>query len=122
MTNLIDYVADKFGVPSERLFLKDRHRPTVNARQVCMYVMHKYGKVKPMRLITEYFGMDHATIYNAIKSTNNYCDTDRDYRAMVNDIVWAYERGEVYVPISDEYSGSMPEESLIELQRKNLKY
>jgi chromosomal replication initiation ATPase DnaA len=57
----------------------------VTARYLYMAMMVKHSN-EPYRIIAEKVGKDHSTINHAIKTVNNRCDTDKNYRALYNRI------------------------------------
>jgi chromosomal replication initiator protein len=82
---LEQYTADMFGCPVEQLFTPVRFREVVNARQVCMWVMHKYSSAT-LRSIGNHFNRDHATVVHSLIMVDNLCATDKHFRARVNKV------------------------------------
>jgi hypothetical protein len=68
-----------FGTTIDALKVKGRDRDTlVIPRQVGMWWLKNNTK-KSLRLIGEVFRRDHATASHAIKTINNYIDTDKEF-------------------------------------------
>lgn len=67
--------------PSD-IHVEDRETKIKETRQIIMYLC-KEQTTLTQKAIGEYFGMDHATVYNAWRRTQNICDTDSLFRAKI---------------------------------------
>jgi hypothetical protein len=129
MTSLIDYVAEQFGISPVHLRFntKSRKREIKNARQVCMYFMFIEGHKRLIDVAVAFNKKEHSTVINAIKKTEDYCDTEPDYRDRVShirDMIRSGQVDPVVRPlllqeriISKEHP--LPEERYISLQMAN---
>ena len=67
-----------FGLSIEELKSQGQKREFVVPRQVGMWWLKNNTK-KSLRLIGEVLGKDHGTALHAIKTINNYIDTDKEF-------------------------------------------
>jgi chromosomal replication initiation ATPase DnaA len=107
------YVSQVFGVRESDLFTPTRIRPVNYARQVCMYIRHTLAG-HTQADAGRYFGRDHATVIHAVKTTKDLVDTDKNYRALVSDIIDAWYTGSVNIPDLDGY---VPADGLCDEER-----
>ena len=86
----IDYIqkiiCDYFELPIELLKSKTRKREEVQARQLAMYFAKKMTKSSLATIGMYNGGKDHATVLHACKTVNNLIDTDKRFRASVDEI------------------------------------
>lgn len=86
----IDYiqkvVCDYFELSLEVLNSKTRKRRIVQARQLAMFFSKKLTKSSLASIGAQCGGKDHATVLHACKTVNNLVDTDKQFRAYVNDL------------------------------------
>jgi chromosomal replication initiator protein len=86
----IDYIqkiiCDYFELPIELLKSKTRKREVVQARQLAMYFAKKMTKSSLATIGMYNGGKDHATVLHACKTVNNLIDTDKRFRASVDEI------------------------------------
>ena len=86
----IDYiqkvVCDYFELTLEVLNSKTRKRRIVQARQLAMFFSKKLTKSSLASIGAQCGGKDHATVLHACKTVNNLVDTDKQFRAYVNDL------------------------------------
>ena len=86
----IDYiqkvVCDYFDIPIELMKSKTRKREIVQARQLAMYFSKQLTKNSLANIGIHCGNKDHATVLHACKTVNNLIDTDKQFRAFVNDI------------------------------------
>ena len=82
---IISVVFDYFGIDTSYRTAKVRDHEIVLSRQVSMYYIKKYTK-QSLAGIGSYFQKDHATILHAIKTVNNYIDTDKKFRCDIERI------------------------------------
>jgi chromosomal replication initiation ATPase DnaA len=77
------------NIPIEFLNLDTRKREIVEARQIAMFISYKRKNKsrKSLQSIADVIGeKDHATVLHAVKVINNLCDTDKKFKARVNEI------------------------------------
>jgi chromosomal replication initiator protein len=86
----IDYiqklVCEYFEVPVEMVKSKTRKREIVQARQISMYLAKNHTKTS-LKSIGAYFGgRDHSTVIYACQTVEDLIDTDKKFKAYVQDI------------------------------------
>jgi chromosomal replication initiator protein len=86
----IDYiqkvVCDYFDLPIELLKSKTRKREVVQARQIAMYFAKKMTKSSLANIGAHCGGKDHATVLHACRTVNNLSETDKQFRAYLEDL------------------------------------
>jgi chromosomal replication initiator protein len=86
----IDYiqkvVCDYFDLNIELLKSKTRKREVVQARQIAMFFSKKFTKSSLANIGAHCGGKDHATVLHACKTVNNLMETDKQFRAYIDDI------------------------------------
>ena len=86
----IDYiqkvVCDYFDIPIELMKSKTRKREIVQARQLAMYFSKQLTKNSLANIGIHCGNKDHATVLHDCKKVNNLIDTDKQFKAYVNDI------------------------------------
>ncbi|MCZ2443256.1 MAG: chromosomal replication initiator protein DnaA, partial [Flavobacteriales bacterium] len=86
----IDYiqkvVCDYFDLPIELMKSKTRKREVVQARQIAMYFAKQYTKSSLATIGSHCGGKDHATVLHACKTVNNLIETDKRFRAYVEEL------------------------------------
>ncbi|MFC2097120.1 chromosomal replication initiator protein DnaA [Bacteroidota bacterium] len=86
----IDYiqktVCDYFNMPIDILQSKTRKREIVQARQIAMYFSKNLTKSSLATIGAQIGGKDHATVLHACKTVNNLIDTDKRFRAYIEEI------------------------------------
>ncbi|MCK9254866.1 MAG: chromosomal replication initiator protein DnaA [Bacteroidales bacterium] len=86
----IDYiqkvVCNYFSMPVETLASKTRKREIVQARQIAMYFAKTMTKSSLAAIGSAIGNKDHATVLHAFKTVNNLIDTDKKFKADVEEI------------------------------------
>ncbi len=86
----IDYiqkvVCDYFDLPIELLKSKTRKREVVQARQIAMYFAKHMTKSSLATIGMHCGGKDHATVLHACRTVNNLMDTDKRFRAYIEEL------------------------------------
>ena len=86
----IDYiqkvVCDYFNLPIELIKSKTRKREVVQARQIAMYFAKSMTKSSLSVIGMHCGGKDHATVLHACRTVNNLIDTDKKFRASVQEL------------------------------------
>ncbi len=83
---IINIVCDFFNIPVDNLSLNTRKHQVVQARQIAMYFSKKYSNASLASIGQQCGNKDHATVYHACKTISDRLDTDKQFKAMVNDI------------------------------------
>ena len=86
----IDYiqkvVCDYFDLPIELLKSKTRKREVVQARQIAMYFAKNMTKSSLATIGMHCGGKDHATVLHACRTVNNLMETDKRFRAYIEEL------------------------------------
>ncbi|MFM7216504.1 MAG: chromosomal replication initiator protein DnaA [Bacteroidota bacterium] len=86
----IDYiqkvVCDYFDLPIEMLKSKTRKRQVVQARQIAMYFAKSMTKSSLSSIGAHCGGKDHATVLHACRTVNNLIETDKKFKASVQEL------------------------------------
>jgi chromosomal replication initiator protein len=86
----IDYiqkiVCDYFDLPLDTLKSKTRKREVVQARQIAMYFSKSLTKSSLSNIGIHCGGKDHATVLHACRTVNNLMETDKKFKAQVQDL------------------------------------
>jgi chromosomal replication initiator protein len=81
------FVAEHFNVTIEAMKDKTRKREIVVARQVAMYLAKNYTNLS-LKSIGFHFGnRDHSTVIHALTSVNDLMDTDRKFKATMEELL-----------------------------------
>jgi chromosomal replication initiator protein len=79
-------VCDYFDLPIELMKSKTRKREVVQARQIAMYFSKSMTKSSLANIGLHCGGKDHATVLHACRTVNNLMDTDKRFRAYVDEL------------------------------------
>ena len=79
-------VCDYFDLPLEILKSKTRKREVVQARQISMYFSKKTTKSSLANIGAHCGGKDHATVLHACRTVMNLSETDKQFRAYLEDL------------------------------------
>lgn len=79
-------VCDYFDLPIELMKSKTRKREVVQARQIAMYFSKKMTKSSLANIGMHCGGKDHATVLHACRTVNNLSETDKTFRAYLEDL------------------------------------
>lgn len=86
----IDYiqkvVCDYFNLPIELIKSKTRKREVVQARQIAMYFAKSMTKSSLATIGMHCGGKDHATVLHACRTVNNLIETDKRFRAYIEEL------------------------------------
>jgi chromosomal replication initiator protein len=86
----IDYiqkvVCDYFELEMEMLKSKTRKRNVVQARQIAMYFAKSMTKSSLSSIGAHCGGKDHATVLHACRTVNNLIETDKKFKASVQEL------------------------------------
>jgi chromosomal replication initiator protein len=86
----IDYiqkvVCNYYNIASELIQTKTRKREIVQARQVAMYFSKTLTKSSLATIGSQIGGKDHATVLHACKTVNNLLETDKQFKAQIDEI------------------------------------
>ncbi|HTO37715.1 MAG TPA: chromosomal replication initiator protein DnaA [Brumimicrobium sp.] len=79
-------VCDYFDIEMETLKSKTRKREIVQARQIAMYFSKKLTKSSLANIGAHSGGRDHATVLHACRTVNDLSETDKQFKAYLNDL------------------------------------
>lgn len=79
-------VGDYFGLEVEVLKSKTRKREIVQARQIAMYFSKQMTKSSLANIGVHCGGKDHATVLHACRTVNNLAETDKQFKAYLDDL------------------------------------
>jgi chromosomal replication initiator protein len=86
----IDYiqklVSDYFQIPVDTLKSKTRKREIVQARQISMFFAKQLTKSSLKNIGMHFGGRDHSTVIHACQTVNDLMDTDKKFKADVEEI------------------------------------
>jgi chromosomal replication initiator protein len=77
---------DYFDLNIDTLNSKTRKREVVQARQIVMYFAKNMTKASLATIGMHCGGKDHATVLHACRTVNNLMETDKHFRAYIEDI------------------------------------
>lgn len=83
---ITDKVCDYFNVPAEMLKSTTRKREIVQARQISMFFSKNLTKYSLAIIGSQIGDKDHATVLHACKVINNLRDTDKHFKAQIDEI------------------------------------
>jgi chromosomal replication initiator protein len=86
----IDYiqkvVCDYFQLPIDVMKSKTRKREVVQARQIAMYFSKNLTKASLASIGMHCGGKDHATVLHACRTVNNLMETDKRFKAYIEEL------------------------------------
>jgi chromosomal replication initiator protein len=86
----IDYiqkvVCDYFNIPVDMINSKTRKREIVQARQLAMFFSKRMTKASLASIGLHCGNKDHATVLHACRTVNNLIDTDKQFKAYVDEL------------------------------------
>jgi chromosomal replication initiator protein len=86
----IDYIqkviCDYFGISVDMINSKTRKREIVQARQMAMFFSKKHTKNSLASIGLQCGNKDHATVLHACRTVNNLMETDRQFKAHIEEI------------------------------------
>ncbi|MFN8414785.1 MAG: chromosomal replication initiator protein DnaA [Cytophagaceae bacterium] len=81
------FVSEYFSVTIEQMKDKTRKREIVIARQVAMYFAKEYTNMSLKSIGSHFGGRDHSTVIHALTSVSDLMDTDKKFRATMQDLI-----------------------------------
>jgi len=81
------FVSEYFAVTIEQMKDKTRKREIVIARQVAMYFAKEYTNMSLKSIGNHFGGRDHSTVIHALTSVSDLMDTDKKFRATMQDLI-----------------------------------
>ena len=84
--DIINCVADYYGLTRQQLISKSRTKNISNARHITMYLCRKKLDVSYLKIGEELGGRDHATVISACEKIDKLIRTDESYRKAIGEI------------------------------------
>ena len=84
--HIIDVVCENMAIDRARLNSSDRTREVAIARQLAMYLAKQYTKSPLAAIGVAIGGRNHATVLHSCKTIANLMDTDKAFRAQVEEM------------------------------------
>ncbi len=84
--HIIDVVCENMAIDRARLNSSDRTREVAIARQLAMYLAKQYTKSPLAAIGAAIGGRNHATVLHSCKTIANLMDTDKAFRAQVEEM------------------------------------
>lgn len=78
--DIIEVVVQRYGVKSKELVSKSRKQNIVQARQMGIYLCHKYTNCSLSQIGRCFGGRDHSTVLYSIEQVSRRISSDKDYR------------------------------------------
>jgi chromosomal replication initiator protein len=79
-------VCDYFQIPVEHVKSKTRKREIVQARQISMFYAKDLTKSSLKTIGMHFGGRDHSTVIHACQTVNDLIETDKKFRADIEEI------------------------------------
>ena len=86
MDDIISAVAQHYGVKVKEVVSKSRKQAIAQARQLSMYLCHKYTGISYARLGRKFGGRDHSTVLYSCDLIAHRISTEKDFRHEVESI------------------------------------
>ena len=83
---VVELVAEAFGVPVERILSKERSRKVVLPRQVAMYLLREEARISLPQIGEALGGRDHTTVMYACDKVADLLERDEQFRRRVMEI------------------------------------
>ncbi|MBQ5729795.1 MAG: chromosomal replication initiator protein DnaA [Bacteroidaceae bacterium] len=84
--SITNTVAKYYGVKAKELYAKSRKQVIVKARQVAMYLAHKYTETSYVQIGRKFGGRDHSTVIHSCNLVAGRISTEKDFRHEVESI------------------------------------
>ena len=84
--DIINCVADYYGLTRQQIIGKARTKNISNARHITMYLCRKKLDVSYLKIGEELGGRDHATVISAYEKISKLVNTDDSYKRVINEI------------------------------------
>ena len=91
--HIIQAVCQRYGVKPKDLSSKCRKQQIVQARQMAMYLCHKYTEITYSRLGRRFGGRDHSTVLYACNQVVRRMSVDKAFRHEVEEMEAALNKG-----------------------------
>lgn len=86
LDNIIDIVCSYLDIPLDRFNSTERTREIAQARQIAMFLAKRHTKAPLTQIGSAIGGRNHATVLHSCKTVQNMLDTDKSFRAQLEDI------------------------------------
>lgn len=86
LESIIDIVCRYLDIPLDRFNSTERTREIAQARQIAMFLAKRHTKAPLTQIGAAIGGRNHATVLHSCKTVQNMIDTDKSFRAQLEDI------------------------------------
>ena len=90
--DIIQAVAQRFGLKQKDLLSKSRKQNLVQARQLAMYLVHKYTGISYVQIGRRFGGRDHTTVLHACNQVSLRISMEKDFRHEVEALELALKK------------------------------
>lgn len=90
--DIIQAVAQRFGLKQKDLLSKSRKQNLVQARQLAMYLVHKYTGISYVQIGRRFGGRDHTTVLHACNQVSLRISMEKDFRHEVETLELALKK------------------------------
>ncbi|MCL2020330.1 MAG: chromosomal replication initiator protein DnaA [Oscillospiraceae bacterium] len=84
---IINEIAEIYNVTNEEIRSQSRSAKISTARQVAIYVIHKFTGLSYSAIGQEFSGRNHSSIVYAINKVKSIIKNDNSYRSLIEDII-----------------------------------
>ncbi len=84
--NIIEIVCNYLNIDRSRFNSSERTREIAQARQIAMFLAKRHTKAPLTQIGSAIGGRNHATVLHSCKTVQNMIDTDKSFRAQVDEI------------------------------------
>lgn len=84
--NIIEIVCNYLNIDHTRFNSSERTREIAQARQIAMFLAKRHTKAPLTQIGSAIGGRNHATVLHSCKTVQNMIDTDKSFRAQVDEI------------------------------------
>ncbi len=84
--NIIEIVCNYLNIDHARFNSSERTREIAQARQIAMFLAKRHTKAPLTQIGSAIGGRNHATVLHSCKTVQNMIDTDKSFRAQVDEI------------------------------------
>lgn len=90
--NISATVAQHYGLKARELASKSRKQNIVQARQIAMYLCHKYTEMSYSQIGRQFGGRDHSTVLHSCNQVARRMSIDKSYRHEVEELEAALKK------------------------------
>ncbi len=84
--DIIQSVGQRYGLKPKEITSRTRKKAVVQARQITMYLIHKYTDVGYSQIGRQYFKCDHSTVIYACNKVKDCMGVDKNFRRDIEEL------------------------------------